>query len=173
MTAFITDPADVHAQRAWRGFDRITAADEIGYESSTVAAPGWLQSEFRTRCGTGCCYAGHVALDNGGVWVVEITPNGEMVIDGTPVTKHDDQELPWALWEYMLAEPDDPESAIETVRGKRVVHVSTRAERLLGLPLGLAHCFFASGNGRFTLERLITDRFGPRNTVGGTDNEGV
>ncbi|MEV4083029.1 hypothetical protein AB0J43_22450 [Nonomuraea fuscirosea] len=147
-------------ERAWRGFDLITAADLVGYENSTVAEPGWLQAEYRTRCGTGCCYAGHVAMDNGGLWLVQIGPGGEMLIDDTLVTDEDDEELRWSLWEYMLATPDDPEQDVEAVRGKKVIHVSARARRLLGR--NGVNSLFSSGNTLPRLERLITEHFGPR-----------
>jgi hypothetical protein len=152
----------VHAERAWRGFDRITLADQ-----TPSPALGWDQSDFRTECGTGCCLAGHVALDNGGVWLVEIRKDG-MFIDGAPISG--DHDLAMNIWQYMLAEPDDPESAVEETHGKRVIHVSYRAERLLGL-FGVSHDLFYSYNTRAGLERLITEHIGPRPThVDGTAN---
>ncbi|WP_188194858.1 hypothetical protein [Nonomuraea sp. SYSU D8015] len=153
----------IYAERAWRAFDRITLADEIGTD------PYWDQAVFRSDCGTGCCYAGHLALDNGGAWLVNIRDNGDMFIDGTLVSD-DDPGLEFAIWEYMLAEPDDPEDAIEETHGKQVVHVSYRAERLIGLA-NVSHDLFYSNNTRADLERLITRYIGPRpSNVGGNAN---
>jgi hypothetical protein len=154
----------VHAERAWRGFDRITAADE-----TPDPALGWDQTRYRTACGTDCCYAGHLAIDNGGIWLVTINDKSEMFIDGMRIdpgaadTEHE-------VWEYMLAEPNDPERAIEEAYGKRVIHVAARADRLLGL-VTINHDLFYSNNTRPDLERLITRHFGPRAIhVGGTAN---
>ncbi|TMR90506.1 hypothetical protein [Nonomuraea basaltis] len=167
MTVPFTTPDQqvLYRERAWRAFDRITAADE----APSATAPCWRQAEFRTQCGTGCCYAGHVALGNGGQWLVDIRGD-DMFIDGMAINPDVDEELSWAVWEYMLAEPDDPEDAIEEAYGKRVVHVSNRAERLLGSPRRCHYLFFNGSNSRARLERLITEHIGPRVIVGGTAN---
>ncbi|MEU7855139.1 hypothetical protein [Nonomuraea sp. NPDC049141] len=157
-----TTPPDLYRERAWRAFDRITAADE-----APDPALGWDQAAFRTECGTGCCYAGHLALDNDGTWLVTIRPEG-MFIDGKPIDPNADEDTDYSVWEYLVAEDDDPESAIEEAFGKRVIHVGYRAERLLGL-LDVTHELFAGLNTRPFLEELINRRFGPRlPSVGGT-----
>ncbi|TYB71140.1 hypothetical protein FXF51_01520 [Nonomuraea sp. PA05] len=155
----------VEAVRAWRAFDLITAADETRQPELA-----WDQHSYRTECGTGCCYAGHLAIDNGGVWLITITPDA-MLIDGTPIdpTALDTDHDPW---QYLIAEPADPEHAIEETHGKRVIHVSARADRLLGLS-SAEHILYDGSNTRPKLEELITRRFGPRPMlVGAHANEG-
>jgi hypothetical protein len=156
----------IYAERAWRGFDRITIADD----TPDLIGIGWDQSYNRNRCGTSCCYAGHLALEFGARWVVDIDPDmAAYTINGTPITVADWASVNCDPAEYVHAEPDDPQDAITHLRGMPVVHVAHRAANLLGLE-GMGQSLFEEDNTRADLERLITDQFGPRPaTVGGTD----
>ncbi|MDA0636634.1 hypothetical protein ACQEUU_33990 [Nonomuraea sp. CA-218870] len=160
--AMTTDSAQRlrHRQAAWRGFDRITAI-----KTRPDSGERWWQFHYRSRCGTGCCYAGHVALAAGGKWLVHIRDH-RMLIDDTPVTEADLPAVPYSLWQYMLATDDDPVHLVREVRGKRVIHVSHRAAHLIGLDPEAEHHdeggLFESDNTRGDLERLIAQQVGPR-----------
>ncbi|MEU4576026.1 hypothetical protein [Nonomuraea sp. NPDC023979] len=158
----ITDTAPQlrHVEMAWRGYDKIAVAN-----SQPKPALRWYQEEYRSTCGTGCCYAGHLALAAGSHWLVKIH-NNQMTIDGTPVTKTDRRCVEHSIHQYMLATEDDPLPLIRLVRGKRVIHVRHQAAHLIGLnPYADNHDdggLFAPGNSREDLARLITEQIGPR-----------
>lgn len=116
-----------HREAAWLGLDRI-----IDIETSPNPDVRWWQSEYRSKCGTGCCFAGQIALAAGGRWLVHIRDR-RMLIDGTPVTMDDYRSVPYSVWQYLLATDDDPQHLVRKVRGKRVIHVSHRAAHLIGL----------------------------------------
>ncbi|MEU8249106.1 hypothetical protein [Nonomuraea sp. NPDC048916] len=127
---------------------------------------GQDEPEYRSPWGTGCCYAGHLALAAGSQWLVDIQGDW-MSIDGTPVTATDHESVPFSLWQYMLATVDDPQRRVFQVRGKPVIHVAHRAAHLIGLNPDGEHDsdddgLFAPGNTREDLERLITEQVGPR-----------
>ncbi|TXK41487.1 hypothetical protein [Nonomuraea sp. C10] len=149
-----------HRQAAWQGFDRITEV-----QASPDPDVRWWQTDYRSRCGTGCCYAGQVALAAGGQWLVHIRDR-QMSIDGTPVTKAGSWSVPYSIWQYMLATDNDPAHLVRHVRGKRVIHVSHRAAHLIGIDPDAEHHddggLFESDNTREDLEKLITKQVGPR-----------
>lgn len=149
-----------HRQAAWCGLDRI-----IGITAIASPSVCWWQSEYRSRCRTGCCYAGHVALAAGGLWLVDIRDR-QLLIDGTRVTEDDCRSVPYSIWQYMLAIADDPRHLVREVRGKPVIHVSHRAAHLIGLDPEAEHHddggLFAPDNSCLDLEGLITQQVGPR-----------
>ncbi|MEV0236817.1 hypothetical protein [Nonomuraea sp. NPDC050786] len=173
---FVTpNQLDLYRDRAWSAFDLAADEDREGLV--------WEQGTFRSRCGTGCCYAGLLAIAENRRWLIDLDGAGRMLIDGTSLRLEEHAHLRWAHFphEYMIAEPGDPEAFVEQVRGKRVIHVQYAAAALLGLDLDPASVseltddggLFAGGNDLEDLERLITNRFGPRPAVGATDNEGA
>jgi hypothetical protein len=91
------------------------------------AHPGeWDQKYY--RCGTGTCFAGHAALLAGGQWAFE--------------SDHD---------EHMVA--DDADDPMYVFDGE--IHVSNRAERVLGLASPQADELFESYNSLDDLRRII------------------
>jgi hypothetical protein len=155
------DQRQLHLERAWRAFD--LAADE------ERDGPAWEQGSYRTWCGTGCCYAGLLAVAENRPWLTEHAPDIDgPTIDGVPVTWTEYDHLRYGAvpHEYLIAAPDDPEKYIEEMRGKRIIHVRHAAAYLLGLDPDGYHALedglFAEDNDIDDLERLITEQIGPR-----------
>ncbi|MCF6467305.1 hypothetical protein FAF44_02610 [Nonomuraea sp. MG754425] len=115
---------------------------------------GWqsLIQMSANRCGTSLCAAGYTAELADRKWLVTISADGTPLLDGEPTN--------WttAFYNtgYVLADESDPEGALATICGQKVVHVRDAALRLLGLEpqavfndkgnlLGVPHPLFAPG----------------------------
>lgn len=90
----------------------------------------WKQGSW--RCETGMCFAGWVCELTGGEWVD--TPDNE-----------------WGG--HLVAEPEDDATYVDTV-GK-VVHASTRANRLLGLSTSETNELFNASNDITGIRNII------------------
>ncbi|MEV0150031.1 MULTISPECIES: hypothetical protein [unclassified Nonomuraea] len=141
---------------AWHVYDLITDA----------GCTTWDQTVWRStsQCGTVGCYATHVALAAGGRWLVDIDPDENLWIHGTPVTAEDKKDLLHGrITEYMIAVDGDPEHHIETVRQQKVIHVEYRAAHLLRLDELLSvYELFNWNNSAPMLAKLLEEEFGPR-----------
>uniref|UniRef100_UPI003F494C6A hypothetical protein n=1 Tax=Nonomuraea sp. CA-252377 TaxID=3240003 RepID=UPI003F494C6A len=145
------------AALAWHGYDLVTAPDCATWDQTT-----WRSHE---RCGTVCCYGSHVALAAGGRWLVRIDAERQEWIDAHPVTEADTAQLNGSVEQYLIAETGDPSHLLETVRGKKVIHVRFRAVRLIGLDPEEPHEFGGIFDPRLTataLADLLERRVGPR-----------
>lgn len=100
------------------------------------------------RCKTGCCFAGHAALEAGGVWLTDVYGRG----------------VDWDHRAYMIAVPEDKLRHTELVRVARedgvveevrAIHVSARAGRVLGLDYHQRTRLFAGNNTPEMLKDLI------------------
>jgi hypothetical protein len=145
------------AALAWHGYDLVTAPDCATWDQTT-----WRSHE---RCGTVCCYGSHLALAAGGRWLVRIDAERQEWIDAQPVTETDTAQLNGSVEQYLIAETGDPSHLLETVRGKKVIHVRFRAARLIGLDPEEPHEFGGIFDPRLTataLADLLERRVGPR-----------
>lgn len=92
----------------------------------------WDQADWRTVCGTAMCFAGHAATIAGGTW------------QSNQIS-------------YLDAVPEDDADKVGHLPSGRVIHVSARAQRDLGLTDDQAHRLFHGANTLPTLEYIVED----------------
>lgn len=106
----------------------------------------WRQDSWMTRrsgCGTTCCIAGKVALEDGGTPIV-VNDDGEEVVDPVEALR---------LWESF-----DTEDTNEVmIPGVGRVGIETYARVALGLDMGQANRLFWGDNELADLIRIIRD----------------
>lgn len=134
-------------QRMWRG-----AHNEDGdpLPGLTVAA------RQENRCNTVMCFAGWACELTGGRWFIEFDlETGKPFLAGKPVEWH---ALPGGLDDALIAEPGDPAWAVFSHNGYQLIRAEARANRLLGLEIGI-HDVFSAANDLEDLEGYLADYY--------------
>lgn len=138
----MTDKTVAQAKRAYRALDYIKAHPE-----------DWHQEAW--RCETGMCFAGRVATQAGGRWVLDAGAIDSELLHANG-NDSSDNIFPVAY----DGRADNGGNAI-TLEG-RFVSARVRASRLLGLDYLEADMLFAAENKLSDPERLVAKFFGPR-----------